>query len=105
LYSSNSRLVVACLASASSHRCLRMSISPCTTTLAWAASSSRVSLSFVDDDLEDPTCLMPRLLRNSYELVWDSDLVTTLMLDTGVSPSSTGCALKFSIAAWMCNKY
>ena len=97
LYSSISFCVLASFSSASSLHFLRSSISPCTTALASAASSSRSSLSFDDDDLEDATGLMPTLLRKWFELFWESTWDTTYTLDTVVSPSATGSALKASI--------
>jgi hypothetical protein len=73
---------------------------PCTAALA---SCFRSSLSFDADDLEDDTGLMPTLLRKIFELFLESTWDTTYTLDTSVSSSPTGFALKASILTWNTN--
>ena len=100
LYSSISFCVLASFSSASSLLFLSSSISPCTAAVASAASCSRSSLSFYDDDLEDGTSLMPTLFRKRFELFWESTWDTTCTLDTAISPSAKGSVLKASIFDW-----
>ena len=97
---SRSYCVFSIFASAASLLLLSSSISYWTAALASAASCSRSSLSFVDVDLLDPGVVMPTLFRNWLLLFWGSTLEMTSTLDTAVSPSGTGCALKACISDW-----